>query len=131
MCKSPTLVKIKFSEEMKRCCIKKYKVIPSNAKLSKDFYVATKYKLKVNQETFRLWLKGDSFPDLNSLLQLIEWLGLNLNNIFDFNENLNMENKQKQNELDIESIKNLNEKNIDSVINILISLKKLFDIKNS
>ena len=125
MCKSPALVKIKFSEEMKRCCIKKYKVIPSNAKLSKDFYVATQYKLKVNQETFRLWLKGESFPDLNSLLQLIEWLGLNLTNIFDFNENLNMENKQKQNELDIESIKNLTEKNIDSVINILSSLKKI------
>jgi hypothetical protein len=125
MCKSSALVKIKFSEEMKRCCIKKYKVIPSNAKLSKDFYVATQYKLKVNQETFRLWLKGDSFPDLNSLLQLIEWLGLNLNNIFDFNENLNMENKQKQNELDIESIKNLTEKNIDSVINILNLLKKI------
>jgi hypothetical protein len=125
MCKSPALVKIKFSEEMKRCCIKKYKVIPSNAKLSKDFYVATHYKLKINQETFRLWLKGDSFPDLNSLLQLIEWLGLNLNNIFDFNEDLNMENKQKLNELDIESIKNLTEKNIDSVINILSSLKKI------
>jgi hypothetical protein len=123
MCKSPKLVKIKFSEEMKRCCIKKYKVIPSNAKLSKDLYVATQYKLKVNQETFRLWLKGDSFPDLNSLLQLIEWLGLDLNNIFDFNENLNTENKQKQNELDNESIKNLTEKNIDSVINILSSLK--------
>jgi hypothetical protein len=123
MCKSPALVKIKFSEEMKRCCIKKYKVIPSNAKLSKDFYVATQYKLKVNQETFRLWLKGDSFPDLNSLLQLIEWLGLNLNNIFDFNENLNMENKQ--NELDIKSIHNLTEENIDSVIDILSSFKKI------
>jgi hypothetical protein len=36
-----------------------------------------------------------------------------------------MENKQKQNELDIESIKNLTEKNIDSVINILSSLKKI------
>lgn len=125
MCKSPAFVKIKFSEEMKRCCLKKYKVIPSNAKLSKDFYVATQYKLKINQETFRLWLKGDSFPDLNSLLQLIEWLGLNLNNIFDFNENLNMENKQKLNELDIQSIKNLTEKNIDLVINILSSLKKI------
>ena len=124
MCKSPALVKIKFSEEMKLCCIKKYKVIPSNAKLSKDFYFATQYKLKVNQETFRLWLKGDSFPDLNSLLQLIDWLGLNLNNIFDCNENLNMENKQKQNELDIKSINNLTDKNIDSVINILSSLKK-------
>ena len=129
MCKSSGLVKIKFSEEMKRCCIKKYKVIPSNAKLSKDFYVATQYKLKINQETFRLWLKGDSFPDLDSLLQLIEWLDLNLNNIFDFNENLNIENKQKLNELDIESINNFTEKNIDLVINILSSLKKLFDIK--
>jgi hypothetical protein len=103
--------------------MKKYKVIPSNAKLSKDFYVATQYKLKVNQETFRLWLKGDSFPDLNSLLQLIEWLGLNLNNIFDCNENLNMENKQ--NELDIKSINNLTEENIDSVIDILSSFKKI------
>ncbi len=109
---------------MKRCCIKKYKVIPSNAKLSKDFYTATQYKLKVNQETFRLWLKGDSFLDLNSLVQLIDWLGLNLNNIFHPNKKLNIENKQKQYELDIKLMKNLIEKNIDSVINVLSSLKK-------
>ena len=125
MCKSPALVKIKFSEEMKRCCIKKYKVIPSNAKLSKDFYVATQYKLKVNQETFRLWLKGETFPDLNSLLQLIEWLGLDLNNIFDFNNISSGENKQEQNELDIKLVNNINEKNIDLVINILSSIKKI------
>jgi hypothetical protein len=124
MYKCPFLVKIKFSEEMKRCCIKKYKVIPSNAKLSKDFYTATQYKLKVNQETFRLWLKGDSFLDLNSLVQLIDWLGLNLNNIFHPNKKLNIENKQKQYELDIKLMKNLIEKNIDSVINVLSSLKK-------
>lgn len=127
MCKSPVLVKIRFSEEMKRCCIKKYKVIPSNAKLSKDFYVATKYKLKVNQETFRLWLKGETFPDLNSLLQLIEWLGLDLNNIFDFNNISSGENKQEQNELDIKLVNNINEKNIDLVINILSSIKKSYD----
>ena len=125
MCKSPVLVKIKFSEEMKRCCLKKYKVIPSNAKLSKDFYVATKYKLKVNQETFRLWLKGETFPDLNSLLQLIEWLGLDLNNIFYFNNISSGENKQEQNELDIKLVNNINEKNIDLVINILSSIKKI------
>ncbi len=118
---------------MKRCCIKKYKVIPSNAKLSKDFYAATHYKLKVNQETFRLWLKGESFPDLNSLLQLIEWLDLNLSNIFDFNDDLNMKNnlKQIQNEQNIASDNQLTEKNIDSVINILSSLKKILRYKNS
>lgn len=125
MNKDPSLVKIKFAEEMKRCCLKKYKVIPSNAKLSKDFYFATQYKLKVNQETFRLWLKGDSFPDLTSLLELIDWLGLNLNNIFEFDDNLNVQSKQKQNELDVESIKNLIEENIDNSINILKSLKKI------
>jgi hypothetical protein len=96
MGKDPEFVKIRFSEEMKRCCLKKYTVIPSNAKMAKDFYAATKYKLKVNQETFRLWLKGDSFPDLNSLLQLIDWLDLDLNNIFDLNDKLNMNNKKNK-----------------------------------
>jgi hypothetical protein len=133
MYKSVELVKIKFSEEMKRCCMNKYKVTPSNAQLSKDFYSATQYKLKVNQETFRLWMKGESFPDLNSLLYLIEWLDLDLNNIFNINDNLGMKNNSKiiQNELDIASMNKLTEKNIDSVIDILSSFKKNVGYKNS
>ena len=111
----------------------KYKVTPSNAQLSKDFYSATQYKLKVNQETFRLWMKGESFPDLNSLLYLIEWLDLDLNNIFNINDNLGMKNNSKiiQNELDIASMNKLTEKNIDSVIDILSSFKKNVGYKNS
>ena len=113
------LVKKKFSEELKRCCLKKYKVIPSNAKLSNDFYLATKYKLKINQETFRLWMKGESFPDLSSLLFLIEWLEINLINIFDFKENFNLIDEKLNQRMNISSINNLTQADIDSIINIL------------
>lgn len=120
---NPELVKKKFSEEMKRCCLKKYKVIPSNAKLAKDFYYATKYQLKINQETFRLWKKGESFPDLKTLLHLINWLELNLNNIFDFNQISQKNSEQKREKLNFESTENLNIEDIDSLINILSSVK--------
>jgi len=119
------LVKKNFSKEIKRCCLKKYKTIPSNAQLSKDLFAATKYKLKINQETFRLWFKGQSFPDLDSLVYLIEWLGLNINNIFNLEEDLNILNEQTPPELDIESIKNLTDENIDLIVKILVSFKKI------
>jgi hypothetical protein len=64
---------------------------------------------------------------------LIEWLDLDLNNIFNINDNLGMKNNSKiiQNELDIASMNKLTEKNIDSVIDILSSFKKNVGYKNS
>ena len=75
-------VKKLFSEELKRCCVERYRKFPSNEKLARDLAVSSQYSIKVSRETVRKWLKGDTFPDLDCLLHLIEWLELDMSNIF-------------------------------------------------
>ena len=65
---------------------KEYLQIPSHEKLSKDFYVSTNYSLNVNRETFRRWLKGEAFPDLDYLVYLISWFNLDMSNVFESSE---------------------------------------------
>ena len=75
-------VKILFAKELQRRCSEKYHKFPSNEKLARDLCLTSKYHLKVSRETIRKWLKGDTFPDLDCLLHLIEWLQLDMRNIF-------------------------------------------------
>jgi len=77
-------VKTLFSKELERRCSVKYHKFPSNEKLARDLCLTSKYHLKVSRETVRKWLKGDTFPDLDCLLHLIEWLQLDMRNIFLF-----------------------------------------------
>ena len=91
-------VKILFATELHRRCSEKYQKFPSNEKLARDLCLTSKYHLKVSRETIRKWLKGDTFPDLDCLLHLIEWLELDMRNIFlcnkdnpDIPESLNTE----------------------------------------
>ena len=81
------LIKKLFAMELNRCCEERYQIFPSNEKLSRDLYFSSKYKLKVNRETIRKWLRGETFPDLDCLLHLIEWLELNMSNVFLTNKN--------------------------------------------
>lgn len=75
-------VKTAFAKELQRRCADKYNKFPSNEKLARDLCLTSKYQMKVSRETVRKWLKGDTFPDLDCLLHLIEWLQLDVNNIF-------------------------------------------------
>ena len=77
-------VKTLFSKELERRCSERYHKFPSNEKLARDLCLTSKYHLKVSRETIRKWLKGDTFPDLDCLLHLIEWLQLDMRNIFLF-----------------------------------------------
>ena len=79
-------VKILFAKELQRRCSEKYQKFPSNEKLARDLCLTSKYHLKVSRETIRKWLKGDTFPDLDCLLHLIEWLQLDMRNIFPCNK---------------------------------------------
>jgi len=109
-------VKILFATELHRRCSEKYQKFPSNEKLARDLCLTSKYHLKVSRETVRKWLKGDTFPDLDCLLHLIEWLQLDVRNIFpcnkdnpDIPENLHTESdfsdsKDISAELNIEQI---------------------------
>lgn len=80
-------VKAAFATELHRRCSEKYHKFPSNEKLARDLCLTSKDHLKVSRETIRKWLKGDTFPDLDCLLHLIEWLQLDMRNIFLNNEN--------------------------------------------
>jgi len=80
-------VKTAFAAELRRRCSEKYHKFPSNEKLARDLCLTSKHHLKVSRETIRKWLKGDTFPDLDCLLYLIEWLQLDMNNIFIVNKN--------------------------------------------
>lgn len=123
MNKSSLFIKKRFAEEMKRCCAERYSKIPSNAKLAKDFYYSTNYTLNVNRETVRKWLKGEAFPDLDYLIHLINWLELDMSNVFEYevpiklNENLNLSY------LDISAFGNLTFDNLESVISLINILK--------
>jgi len=79
-------VKAAFATELHRRCSEKYHKFPSNEKLARDLCLTSKHHLKVSRETIRKWLKGDTFPDLDCLLHLIEWLQLDVRNIFLQNE---------------------------------------------
>ena len=82
MTSTPELVKHRFSEELRRCCGSHYPSIPSNEQFARDLYLSSKYVLKVSRETVRKWFKGESFPDLDHLLHLIKWLGLDMSKVF-------------------------------------------------
>lgn len=91
-------LKILFAKELQHRCRERYHKFPSNEKLARDLCLTSKYQLRVSRETVRKWLKGDTFPDLDCLLHLIEWLQLDMRNIFlcnkdnpDIPENLHTE----------------------------------------
>jgi transcriptional regulator with XRE-family HTH domain len=130
MNKSSLFVKKRFADEMKRCCAERYSKIPSNAKLAKDFYYSTNYSLNVNRETVRKWLKGEAFPDLDYLIHLINWLELDMSNVFEYeipiklNENLNLPY------LDISAFENLTFDNLESMISLINILKTKIKTSN-
>jgi hypothetical protein len=121
-------VKVKefFAKEFSRCCAERYLNIPSNEQLSKDLYVSSKYSLKVSRETIRKWLKGETFPDLDCLLHLIDWLGLNMSNVFldSGGDSVWQIDKSKIGGSLNSSSNNLTSEQIDSIVNILNTIKK-------
>jgi transcriptional regulator with XRE-family HTH domain len=125
MTSTPELVKHRFSEELRRCCGSHYQTVPSNEQFARDLYLSSKYVLKVSRETVRKWFKGDSFPDLDHLLHLIEWLGLDMTNVFI--DDLKHEKKKVElphlQNLDIRSIEQITPEQIDSFVSLLNLLK--------
>ena len=71
-----------FSIELNKRCIAYYKIDFSDEKFARDFYVSSGRKLLVSRETVRKWHNGTSYPVLENLVHLINWLDLDMNNIF-------------------------------------------------
>jgi len=124
MTSTPELVKHRFSEELRRCCGSHYQTLPSNEQFARDVYLSSKYVLKVSRETVRKWFKGDSFPDLDHLLHLIKWLGLDMSKVFV--DELTHEKKVEApplHYLEVSSIEQITPEQIDSFVGLLNSIK--------
>ena len=76
----PTKQKIRnnFSEALEKALIERYKKLPSAAFLAKEFNIRAKDIYTIRQETARKWLRGLAIPELDKLLVLHIWLGLDL-----------------------------------------------------
>ena len=125
MTSTPELVKHRFSQELRRCCGSHYQTLPSNEQFARDLYLSSKYALKVSRETVRKWFKGDSFPDLDHLLHLIRWLGLDMAKVFvdELQHEKNKVEASRLQYLDISSIEQITSEQIDSFVGLLNSIK--------
>jgi DNA-binding XRE family transcriptional regulator len=107
--------------------------MPSNEKLARDLCLSSQYSLKVSRETIRKWLKGDTFPDLDCILHLIDWLGLNMSNIF-IDKRVAPQARKDQsysNHPNDQVVVDLEPEQIDSFIQFLASLKKSAVVKKT
>jgi transcriptional regulator with XRE-family HTH domain len=100
-------------------------MIPSNEQFARDLYLSSKYVLKVSRETVRKWFKGDSFPDLDHLLHLIKWLGLDMTKVFvdELHHEKSATEASRLQYLDISSIEQITPEQIDSFVGLLNSIK--------
>ena len=131
MTSTPELVKHRFSEELRRCCGSHYQTFPSNEQFARDLYLSSKYVLKVSRETVRKWFKGDSFPDLDHLLHLIKWLGLDMTKVFvDELQQDKKEDSTRLQYLDISAVERITPDQIDSFVPLLNSIKNSEPVKS-
>jgi len=129
-------VKKLFAEELKRCCNERYHKFPSNEKIARDIFVSSQYSIKVSRETVRKWLKGETFPDLDCLLHLIEWIELDMSNIF--STSLDDSNKLtinfQKNDLSIHKNSGLSEEKIalfNQALNTLLNIGLVQTLNNN
>jgi hypothetical protein len=125
MTSNTELVKQRFAQELIRCCGSHFKTVPSNEQFARDFFLSSKYKLKVSREAVRKWIKGESFPDLDYFLHLIEWLKLDISNIYPplISEHIGHLPAHLEH-LNMEGIEKITPKQIDAFVNLLSALKK-------
>jgi hypothetical protein len=79
----------------------------------------------VSREAVRKWFKGESFPDLDYFLHLIEWLKLDISNIYPPLISERIEHLPAHLEyLNMEGLEKITPKQIDAFVNLLSALKK-------
>lgn len=72
----------RFSHELARCLNQRYGAVPSAETLARDFSIHSGTGQSITRETARKWLRGMAFPDLGRLAYLINWLNLDMVNVF-------------------------------------------------
>ena len=125
MTRKKELVKHRFAQELIRCCGSHFKTIPSNEQFARDFLLSSKYKLKVSREAVRKWFKGETFPDLDYFLHLIEWLKLDITKIFPDEIAIDPEKIPLHLQyLNIQGANQITPEQIDAFVSLLDSIKK-------
>lgn len=73
-------IKARFATELRRCLKEHYGAVPSCEVLARDFSLHT--NSPVTREASRKWVRGQAFPDLSRLGDLIVWLHLDMRAVF-------------------------------------------------
>ena len=76
-------MKNKFSHSLRESLKFHYGKLPSAEVVSRDFNLRAHGTTPVTQESVRRWIRGESLPKPDHLIVLVQWLHLNLNEIYD------------------------------------------------
>jgi virulence-associated protein VapD len=114
------LLKKLFALELKEKLLLKYKNLPSAEKIARDIKTSSKSKHDPHCETVRKWLKGDTFPDLQNLVYLMDWLDLNMTRVFETFKNSHNIKKEK---LSIKNYAFISIEDVKNIENILLKIK--------
>lgn len=74
-------IKDTFSSSLRNCLSEYYGKIPSAATFARDFNLRAYGTTPITQESARRWMRGVSLPEEDRLRVLIDWLGLNYNEV--------------------------------------------------
>ena len=85
MTRNPNIA-IVFSQALRLGLLSKYREIPSSGFVAKEFNLRAKNTSTITPETARRWLNGQVVPDLDKLITLSGWLGINLNTLLSINK---------------------------------------------
>jgi len=76
-------MKEEFSHSLRESLKLQYGKLPSAEVVSRDFNLRAHGTAPVTQESVRRWIRGESLPKPDHLIVLVQWLHLNLNEIYD------------------------------------------------
>ena len=94
-------VAIIFSQALRIGLLAKFRHIPSSGFLAKEFNLRANNTNTITSETARRWLQGQVLPDIDKMISLSEWLGIDLNTLLSIkkaseNKELDLANKKIQ-----------------------------------
>lgn len=81
--KEAIIMKETFSHFLRESLKKQYGKIPSAEVVSRNFNLRAHGTTPVTQESVRRWIRGESLPTPDHLIVLIQWLRLDLNEIYE------------------------------------------------
>ncbi len=72
----------KFAEILNNHLVMKYKKVPSGYFFANQFNLRAKGTSTISAETARKWIKGIAVPEIDRFKVLIEWLSIDISDLF-------------------------------------------------